>query len=74
MTGEDASAVAESSEGLEKLISEYLDANPKIISDYGKGNTKAANSVIGYVKKNTGGQYSSSDVVETAKKIIESRL
>lgn len=74
MTGEDASAVAESSEDLEKLINEYLDANPKIISDYGKGNTKAANSVIGYVKKNTGGQYSSSDVVETAKKIIESRL
>jgi len=74
MTGESAEAAKESSEGLETLINEFLDANPKVIEDYGKGNTKAANSVIGYVKKNTGGQYSSADVVETAKKLIEARL
>ena len=74
MTGESAEAAAESSAGLETLISEFLDANPKIVDDYGKGNVKAANSVIGYVKKNTGGQYSSADVVETAKRLIEARL
>ena len=74
MTGESAEAAAESSAGLETLINEFLDANPKIIDDYGKGNVKAANSVIGHVKKNTGGQYSSADVVETAKRLIEARL
>ena len=74
MTGESAENAQESSAGLEILINEYLDANPKVIEDYGKGNVKAANSVIGYVKKNTGSQYSSSEVVETAKKLIESRL
>ena len=74
MTGESAENAQESSAGLETLINEYLDANPKVIEDYGKGNVKAANSVIGYVKKNTGSQYSSSEVVETAKKLIESRL
>ena len=74
MTGESTEAAQENSAGLETLINEYLDANPKVIEDYGKGNVKAANSVIGYVKKNTGSQYSSSEVVETAKKLIESRL
>ena len=74
MTGESAEAAAESSAGLETLINEFLDANPKIVDDYGKGNVKAANSVIGHVKKNTGGQYSSADVVETAKRLIEARL
>ena len=74
MTGESAEAAAESSAGLETLINEFLDTNPKIVDDYGKGNVKAANSVIGHVKKNTGGQYSSADVVETAKRLIEARL
>ena len=74
MTGESAEAAGESSAGLETLINEFLDANPKIVDDYGKGNVKAANSVIGHVKKNTGGQYSSADVVETAKRLIEARL
>ena len=74
MTGESTEAAQENSAGLETLINEYLDANPKVIEDSGKGNVKAANSVIGYVKKNTGSQYSSSEVVETAKKLIESRL
>ncbi|AGI48331.1 glutamyl-tRNA(Gln) and/or aspartyl-tRNA(Asn) amidotransferase, B subunit [Thermoplasmatales archaeon BRNA1] len=74
MTGIDAAEAAASSEGLDKMISDFLDKNPKIVDDYGKGNEKAANSVIGYVMKSTGGQYSSADIVDAAKRIIKSRL
>ncbi len=73
MTGVDASAAQEDSAGLETLINGFLDQNPKIVSDYQK-NDKAANQVIGYVMKQTGGKYSSSEVVETAKKLIEARF
>ncbi len=73
MTGVDAAAAAESSEGLEKMISGYLDENPGIVDDYRK-NEKAANRVIGYVLKQTGGKYTSAEVVDTAKKLIEKRL
>jgi len=73
MTGVDASAAQEESAGLETLINEFLDNNPKIVTDYQK-NDKAANQVIGYVMKQTGGKYSSAEVVETAKKLIEARF
>ena len=73
MTGVDASAAMKESAGLESLINEFLDKNPKIVADYQK-NDKAANQVIGYVMKQTGGKYSSSEVVETAKKLIEARF
>lgn len=73
MTGMDAASAAQSSEGLEKIITGYLDENPKVVEDYRK-NEKAANSVIGYVMKQTGGKYTSAEVVETAKKIISQRL
>ena len=59
--------------GLETLITEFLDKNPKIISDYQK-NDKAANQVIGYVMRQTGGKYSSAEVVEATKKMIEARF
>ena len=73
MTGVDAEAAKGASEGLEVLINKYLDENPAIISDYQK-NDKAANKVIGFVMKQSGGQYSSAEVVETTKRLIESRF
>ena len=73
MTGVDAASAQEDSAGLETLITEFLDKNPKIISDYQK-NDKAANQVIGYVMRQTGGKYSSAEVVEATKKLIEARF
>ena len=58
---------------LDKLVSDYLDQNPGIIDDYRK-NDKAANKAIGFVMKNSGGSYSSAEVVEAVKRLIESRL
>ncbi len=74
MTGEDVEAAAAGAEDLDKIISAYLDENPQIVSDYGKGNKKAANSAIGFVMKSTGGKYSSSDIVDEVRRIVESRL
>ena len=73
MTGVDTEAAKGASEGLEVLINKYLDENPAIIADYQK-NDKAANKVIGFVMKQSGGQYSSAEVVETTKRLIESRF
>ncbi len=73
LTGTDAAALAEDSGDLYGMIEEYLDENPAIVADYSK-NEKAANKVIGYVLKQTGGAYSSVEVVEAAKKLIEKRL
>ena len=44
-----------------------------MVSDYQK-NEKAANKIIGLVMKSTGGNYSSSEVVEAVKRRIESRM
>ena len=73
MTGEDANAVMGAAADLDALIVKFLDENPGLIDDYRK-NDKAANKVIGFVMKNSGGQYSSSDVVDATKRLIESRL
>ena len=73
MTGMSAEQAQRPSEGLEKMISDYLDGNPAIVDDYRK-NEKAANRVIGYVMKQTGGQYSSRDIVAATRKIIESKI
>lgn len=73
MTGEDASAVMGAAADLDALIVKFLDENPGLIDDY-RENDKAANKVIGFVMKNSGGQYSSSDVVDATKRLIESRL
>jgi aspartyl-tRNA(Asn)/glutamyl-tRNA(Gln) amidotransferase subunit B len=73
MTGQDAAAAQEDSADLESLINGFLDENPRIVADYRK-NDKAANQVIGFVMRQTGGRYSSAEVVETAKKLIEARF
>lgn len=73
MTGEDPEKAAEASGDLDKIVSDYLDQNPGIVDDYRK-NEKAANKAIGFVMKSSGGRYSSSEVVDAVKRMIESRL
>ena len=73
MTGESMESLGNATGDLENIISGYLDENPGIVSDYAK-NDKAANKAIGFVMKQTGGKYSSAEVVEAVKRIIESRL
>ena len=73
MTGEDLESVKGASGDLDKLVNDYLDQNPGIIDDYRK-NDKAANKAIGFVMKNSGGSYSSAEVVEAVKRNIESRM
>lgn len=74
LTGQSADASRESTEDLNRIISEFLDANPKIVEDCRKGSPKAANSAIGHVMKTAGGKYSSADVVAAVKRVIDSRL
>ena len=73
MTGEDIESAKGAAGDLDKLVSDYLDQNPGIIDDYRK-NDKAANKAIGFVMKNSGGSYSSAEVVEAVRRLIESRL
>ena len=73
MTGEDLESVKGATGDLDKLVNDYLDQNPGIIDDYRK-NDKAANKAIGFVMKNSGGSYSSAEVVEAVKRNIESRM
>jgi len=73
MTGVDAAAAAQESGDLDNLINGFLDENPGIVDDYRK-NEKAANRVIGFVLKQTGGKYTSAEVVDAAKRLISERL
>ncbi len=73
MTDTDMEAVKNVSGNLEELINKYLDEHPEIVED-AKKNEKAGNRVIGYVMKETGGAYSSSDIVGTTKKLLEARF
>lgn len=73
LTGTDADEVRSGSSDLDSMIGEYLDVNPSVIEDYRK-NEKAANRVIGHVMKQTGGAYSSADIVDATKRLIGERL
>ena len=73
MTGRTVEEASAGSSDLDALIEEALDANPAVLDDYRK-NKKAANRIIGIVMKRTGGQYSSSDIVDATKRLIEKRL
>ncbi len=73
MTGESAESVKGASGDLDKMVNEFLDQNPAIIADYAK-NEKAANKAIGFVMKQSGGKFSSAEVVEAVRKAIESRM
>ena len=73
MTGQSAEAAAGAAEGLDAMVSEYLDANPGVVEDY-RRNEKAANRVIGHVMRQSGGAHSSAEVLEAVRRGIESRL
>ncbi|MCL2032039.1 MAG: Asp-tRNA(Asn)/Glu-tRNA(Gln) amidotransferase subunit GatB [Methanomassiliicoccaceae archaeon] len=72
MTGADAGSAMEQSADLEKIINDYLDAHPEIIGEI-KRNEKAVNRVIGHVMKETGGRYSSSEIVSATKDTLGRR-
>jgi len=73
MTGTDMKSMKEQSADLEHIIGGYLDSHPEIIDEIRK-NEKAINRVIGHVMKETGGRYSSSDIVSATKNALASRL
>ena len=61
------------SEDLDKIVGRALDENPSVIADYAK-NEKAANRIIGGVMKETGGAYSSAEIVSAVRRLISERL
>lgn len=72
MTGdEDSCRIC--SEDLDEIVRRALDENPSVISDYAK-NEKAANRIIGGVMKETGGTYSSAEIVSAVRRLISERL
>jgi aspartyl-tRNA(Asn)/glutamyl-tRNA(Gln) amidotransferase subunit B len=73
MTGKSADAIKDQDADLEKIINDYLDAHPEIIAEI-KKNERSINRVIGHVMKETGGKYSSSDIVAATKNALSSRL
>lgn len=73
MTGEDAEAAGKAAGDLEEMINGFIDQNPGVVADYQK-NDKAANKIIGQVMKATSGAYSSAEVVEAVKRLIEARF
>ncbi len=73
MTGQSAETAKAASADLGKLVGEYLDAHPEVVAD-AKKNDRAANRVIGFVMKQTGGQYSSAEIVEAVNREIKQRL
>ncbi|MGI5964302.1 MAG: Asp-tRNA(Asn)/Glu-tRNA(Gln) amidotransferase subunit GatB [Candidatus Methanomethylophilaceae archaeon] len=73
LTGTDVSVASEAAGDLDRIVEEYLDGNPSIVDDYRK-NEKAANKAIGYVIRKTGGAYSSAEVADAVKELIEKRL
>ncbi|MDR0778436.1 MAG: Asp-tRNA(Asn)/Glu-tRNA(Gln) amidotransferase subunit GatB [Methanomassiliicoccaceae archaeon] len=71
--GEDPENMKKNSADLDALIKKAIDENPSVISDYKKSD-KAANRIIGIVMKESGGSYSSSDVVEATKRILNGMI
>ncbi|NLN72213.1 MAG: Asp-tRNA(Asn)/Glu-tRNA(Gln) amidotransferase subunit GatB [Thermoplasmatales archaeon] len=61
------------SEDLDKIVGRALDENPSVIADYA-ANEKAANRIIGAVMKETGGTYSSAEIVSAVRRLITERL
>ncbi|MDR0509013.1 MAG: Asp-tRNA(Asn)/Glu-tRNA(Gln) amidotransferase subunit GatB, partial [Candidatus Methanoplasma sp.] len=73
MTGADIGAMKEQNADLNQIICSYLDAHPEIVDEIRK-NEKAINRVIGHVMKETGGRYSSSDIVSATKSALASKI
>ena len=73
MTGADIEHVKGVAGDLDSLICKYIDENPNIIEEIRK-NEKAVNRVIGYVMKETGGKYSSADIVSSTKSMLSDKI
>ncbi len=73
MTGEDAESVGKAAGDLDEMVNGFIDQNPGVVADY-RNNDKAANKIIGQVMKATSGAYSSAEVVEAVKRLIEARF
>lgn len=73
MTGKDTEEMTDSSADLDRLIDAFIDENPSVVADYRK-NDKAANRIIGSVMKQTGGRYSSADIVDATRRSMDARL
>jgi len=73
MTGQSAESAAAAAADLEKIIAGYLDEHSEVVADAQK-NDRAANRVIGFVMKQTGGSHSSAEIVEAVNRQIKQRL
>jgi aspartyl-tRNA(Asn)/glutamyl-tRNA(Gln) amidotransferase subunit B len=73
ITGEDIGNIKKNSADLDALIRKAVAENPSVVSDY-KKSEKAVNRIIGIVMKETGGAYSSSEVVEATKRILDGMI
>lgn len=71
--GEDSPECSVVRGDLEEFINRLIDENPSVIEDY-RTNEKALNRIIGLAMRESKGAYSSSEVVVTAKRLVESRL
>ncbi|MDR0335047.1 MAG: Asp-tRNA(Asn)/Glu-tRNA(Gln) amidotransferase subunit GatB [Methanomassiliicoccaceae archaeon] len=69
ITGEDLGGIESRGGDLDALIRKAISENPSVIDDHRKSE-KAANRIIGAVMKASGGTYSSSDIVEATKRIL----
>lgn len=58
---------------ISSLVDGYLKEHPEVLADL-RTNPKAANSVIGYVMKETKGRHSSKDIVKCVNEEIEKRV
>jgi len=73
VSGSSPDIIEKNSTDLEAIITKAVADNPSVVDDYRK-NDKAANRVIGAVMKETGGSYSSSDIVEATKRILDGMI
>lgn len=73
MTDTDVQTINDQNSGLDQIIEDYILAHPELIPEIEK-NEKAINRIIGHVMKETGGRYSSSDIVAASKRIVDSKL
>ena len=73
MTGVDIEHAKGASDNLNSLIEDFIASNPEIVAEI-KKNEKAMNRIIGHVMKETGGSYSSADILAATKDIVEKKL
>ncbi|MFA6804144.1 MAG: hypothetical protein WCR24_06640, partial [Candidatus Methanomethylophilaceae archaeon] len=64
--------MTDSAADLDRLIDAFIDENPSVVADYRK-NDRAANRIIGSVMKQTGGRYSSADIVDATRRLMDAR-